>query len=199
MIEPCDAADTPLRAEAGDRRQRSTSGVVTLSQGVFCAVVAVVAGSRGGSSPQRLCFTHRHGRRSAVHPFKEHAGPVWLDDVSCSGKESGLLQCSRRPWGAHDCSHREDVALACYLGGEGHRPTLGEDHPALRVPEWVAPAACVCPPTAGSLSHPAVPGTVPTARPTKLRTTTSKASKYIAKADVAFVRFSQPSRLYSWL
>lgn len=155
--------------------------------------------ARGGSSPQRLCFTHRHGRRSAVHPFKEHAGPVWLDDVSCSGKESGLLQCSRRPWGAHDCSHREDVALACYLGGEGHRPTLGEDHPALRVPEWVAPAACVCPPTAGSLSHPAVPGTVPTARPTKLRTTTSKASKCIAKADVAFVRFSQPSRLYSWL
>ncbi|XP_036089324.1 neurotrypsin isoform X1 [Rousettus aegyptiacus] len=67
----------------------------------------------------------KHGRRSAVHPFKEHAGPVWLDDVSCSGKESGLLQCSRRPWGAHDCSHREDVALACYLGGEGHRPTLG--------------------------------------------------------------------------
>lgn len=47
MIEPCDAADTPLRAEAGDRRQRSTSGVVTLSQGVFCAVVAVVAGSQG--------------------------------------------------------------------------------------------------------------------------------------------------------
>lgn len=117
--------------------------------------------TRGGSSPQRVCFIRRHGRQAAAHHFKEPAGPVWLDDVSCSGREASFLQCSRRQWGAHDCSHWEDVALACYPGGEGHRLSLGEDRPALRVPEWVAPGGCACPPAVGSLSRPALVACLP--------------------------------------
>lgn len=40
-------------------------------------------------------------------------GPIWLDDIRCSGKEQSLEQCRHRFWGYHDCTHQEDVAVIC--------------------------------------------------------------------------------------
>ncbi|XP_075399999.1 neurotrypsin isoform X2 [Tenrec ecaudatus] len=67
----------------------------------------------------------KYGKQASASPFEDSTGPIWLDDVRCSGKETGVLQCSRRQWGAHDCSHREDVGLACYPAGHGHRLSQG--------------------------------------------------------------------------
>uniref|UniRef100_G3T023 Neurotrypsin n=1 Tax=Loxodonta africana TaxID=9785 RepID=G3T023_LOXAF len=67
----------------------------------------------------------KYGKQTSANHFQERTGPIWLDDVSCSGKETSFLQCSRRQWGKHDCSHREDVSITCHPSGDGHRLSLG--------------------------------------------------------------------------
>ncbi|KAM9699733.1 neurotrypsin [Dama dama] len=67
----------------------------------------------------------KYGKQASANHFEESMGPIWLNGVSCSGKEANFLQCSRRPWGSHDCSHREDVGISCYTGGNGFRFSLG--------------------------------------------------------------------------
>ncbi|XP_068613041.1 neurotrypsin-like [Brachionichthys hirsutus] len=51
-----------------------------------------------------------------VQHFGLGSGPILLDDVSCSGKEPSLLLCNRREWFRHDCTHHEDVNIACSNG-----------------------------------------------------------------------------------
>ena len=40
-------------------------------------------------------------------------GPILLDDLSCTGSESSLKNCSHSGIGIHDCDHGEDVILSC--------------------------------------------------------------------------------------
>lgn len=41
------------------------------------------------------------------------SGPVWLDNVACSGTESSILNCSHAGVGTHNCAHSEDVGIIC--------------------------------------------------------------------------------------
>lgn len=52
--------------------------------------------------------------------FGEGAGPVWLSELACRGRETQLGLCPHRGWRAHICSHEEDAAVVC--AGETPRP-----------------------------------------------------------------------------
>ncbi|XP_062407987.1 uncharacterized protein LOC134099212 [Sardina pilchardus] len=47
--------------------------------------------------------------------YGQGTGQILMDDVSCSGTEQSLTQCSYR--GTHDCGHREDAGVVCSTRG----------------------------------------------------------------------------------
>ncbi|XP_030053584.1 CD5 antigen-like [Microcaecilia unicolor] len=65
----------------------------------------VVCQELGCGSPEPL---KKRQRRLA-----SATGPIWLDDVVCSGEERTFQNCRHRVWGYHDCTHREDIYISC--------------------------------------------------------------------------------------
>ncbi|KAG5267878.1 hypothetical protein AALO_G00226970 [Alosa alosa] len=46
-------------------------------------------------------------------PFGRGGGPIWLDEVNCTGHEHHLWECCRAPLNQSDCIHKEDAWVTC--------------------------------------------------------------------------------------
>ena len=60
---------------------------------------------------RQLGFTGGVTRYNAY--FQQATGPIWMDDVGCTGQERGLGECWHDGWGKSDCCHGDDVGVIC--------------------------------------------------------------------------------------
>ena len=49
--------------------------------------------------------------------FGQGSNNILLDQVSCSGNELRLFDCTANPIGDHDCSNSEDAGVVCNISG----------------------------------------------------------------------------------
>jgi hypothetical protein len=45
--------------------------------------------------------------------YGQGAGPIFIDNVQCTGTENYLWDCPHNGWSSHNCVHGEDASVDC--------------------------------------------------------------------------------------
>ncbi|CAG09101.1 unnamed protein product, partial [Tetraodon nigroviridis] len=61
---------------------------------------------------RQLGCGHAVSAPTSAH-FGRGTGPIWLDNVECTGQESTLTHCSHNSFGDNNCGHGEDAGVIC--------------------------------------------------------------------------------------
>ncbi|KAG9264048.1 deleted in malignant brain tumors 1 protein-like, partial [Astyanax mexicanus] len=70
----------------------------------------------GMDDAEVVCSQMGCGEATSIHNkahFGQGSGPIFLDDVGCSGTEITLTNCSHSGLGINDCGHDEDAGVVC--------------------------------------------------------------------------------------
>ena len=69
---------------------------------------------------RQLGFNATGAQAFGSAPFFPGAGPIYLDNVGCTGSEQRLYSCPRPGRvGENNCRHNEDAGVVCSAEGEG--------------------------------------------------------------------------------
>ncbi|XP_070705976.1 scavenger receptor cysteine-rich type 1 protein M130-like [Pempheris klunzingeri] len=61
---------------------------------------------------RQLGCGHAVSAPTSAH-FGKGAGPIWLDNVECTGQETALSHCTHPGFGENNCGHGEDAGAIC--------------------------------------------------------------------------------------
>lgn len=62
---------------------------------------------------RQLGYTTATAALGVFTGFGAGTGPIWYDELACTGHEANLTECSSNELAVHDCSHFEDASLVC--------------------------------------------------------------------------------------
>ena len=62
------------------------------------------------------------------------SGPIFLENLACSGSEARLVDCQHNVIGTHECDHSQDAAVQCF----GRRNVLYVCIRCLGIGFWVS-------------------------------------------------------------
>ena len=60
-----------------------------------------------------MCSQVGCGSPASTQSYGPGVGPIWLDNVGCTGDEGKIGDCSHNGWGIHNCVHSEDAGVNC--------------------------------------------------------------------------------------
>ena len=72
---------------------------------------------------RQLGFPGAERAVTAATYFSSGDGPIFLDDVACTGSESQLSDCPHRGWNVNNCGHSEDAGVFCSTSAPTPRTT----------------------------------------------------------------------------
>ena len=61
---------------------------------------------------QQLNYSRAISALGGAH-FGEGSGPIYYDEVACTGTETRLADCAHNGVGIHNCFHGEDAGVRC--------------------------------------------------------------------------------------
>jgi len=78
-----------------------------------------------------ICYSlgYGHTGRAIGNAYGAGSGPIWLDNVRCTGWEPHVTECQHFGWGRHNCQHSEDVSISCIADSTEAVAAVGGGNP----------------------------------------------------------------------